>query len=156
MADRLSWWVIPGALVVLARVVTLGHVEPGPDDAVALEATAAADAVVLQDASGRRSGPVSWSSLASTALVVTLPGDLAGQTATVALWRRFDGVREADVWLSFDAKVRDDATLPIAGLAAGRYDLQLTFAAAGTVRKFATQDALAPGAWTIAEPAPVR
>ena len=155
MADRLSWWVIPGALVVLARVVTLGS-EPASDAAVARDATAAADQVVLQDASGRRSGPVSWGSLAAAALVVTVPGDLAGQQATVAIWRRFDGVREAEVWLTFDAKVRDDATIPIAGLAAGRYDLQITFASTGIVRRFATQDAVAPGAWTIAEPASVR
>lgn len=156
MADRLSWWVIPGALVVMARVVTLGTVDAAPADAVALEAAVAADSVVLQDASGRRAGPLAWSSLTANALVVTVPPDLIGELGTVTIWRRLDGGLERAAWLTFDARVRDDATIPIAGLSAGAYDLQLTFAAGGTVRRFATQNVPAPGVWTIAEPAPVR
>lgn len=152
MADRLGWWVIPGALVVLARVVTLGPAVP-QDDAVALDASLANDAVVLQDASGRRSAPVSWSALTGNALVVTVPRDLVGEEGTLTIWRRLDGQLEREPWLRFEAKVRDDATIPVAGLSAGAYDLRLTFAQGGTVRTFATQGATAPGAWVIAEPA---
>jgi len=154
MADRLSWWVIPGALVVLARVVTLGAPEPGVSQAVALEATHVPDPVVLRDAAGRRSEPLAWDSLVGSALVVKAPSQFAGADAALKVWRRVDGKVEAEAWLSFDARVRDDATIPIAGLPAGRYDVQVSFGSGAGAHTAA--DVVVPGACSLAAPAPVR
>lgn len=145
MADRLSWWVIPGALVVLTRVVTLdASPDPGTRSTVR-EATHAEDVVVLQDAAGRRSKPVAWSTLTATALVVQLPATTAGNTVQVRVWRhgaRSGAQSRSAPWLQVEVAVREDGTVPIAGLAAGRYDVRVS-AAAG--QQFEAADVAAPG-----------
>lgn len=155
MADRLSWWVIPGALVVLTRVVTLGAPADDAVRGVAREATHAEDVVVLQDATGRRSKPVAFSALAATALLVRLPATTAGRTARIAVWQR--GARPGGLpWLQVDVDVGADGTVPIAGLAAGRYDVRVSFASG---QSFAASDVAAPGTCEPLAPAtaaPVR
>ena len=122
--NRLRWWVIPGAMIVLARVVTLdahGHTEgvTAVDDAVA-----APSRVIAQDASGSRA-ELPLGELASQALVIGVPADLAGERVTLTLWRRVEGKREAKPWLDAQPRVRSDASLKVAGVAAGSYDVQV-------------------------------
>jgi hypothetical protein len=149
MADRLSWWVIPGALVILARVVTLGS-EPQPATHEPVPATAIDDPVVLQDASGRRSDVLSWSELTASALVLAVPQAQVGGKATVTLWRRIDGRREAKPWFEAPCQVRDDGTISIAGLPAGAYDAQVALGVGGDARSFAASAIQAPGRVTMA------
>lgn len=151
MADRLSWWVIPGALVVLTRVVTLGDPTPTTAPTVAQEASHAEDAVVLRDATGRRSEPRSWAALTKGALVVHLPQRYAGRSGQVTVWRQ--GERSTPQ-LSVHVPVRDDGTIPIAGLGAGQYDVQVCFGAGGAP-VFAERGVAVPGDCTPAA-APAR
>ena len=155
MADRLSWWVIPGALVVLTRVVTLGAPADDAPRGVAREAMHAEDVVVLQDATGRRTKPVSFAALTATALVVHLPATLAGRAAQITVWQH--GARPVgSPWLQVEVDVGADGTVPIAGLAAGRYDVRATFASG---QSFAATEVAAPGTCEPklqATPAPVR
>src|SRR5687768_1119527 len=125
MAQRLSWWVIPGALVVLCRVATLNG-EPAPQVAEPVEATVLPDRVAVREASGRRHAAFPLAAFARNAFVVVVPPELAGRKVTMTIWRRLAGGREATPWLTLEPRVRADATLPIAGLAAGRYDLVVT------------------------------
>lgn len=146
--NRLRWWVIPGAMIVLARVVTLGGQDGGaatgtPEDAVALPA-----AVAALDASGRRV-LLPMAELAAQALVVTVPEDLAGGRVTMTAWRRLGGEREGTPWLTARPRVRSDATLPIAGLPAGRYDVKLVFGDGEAARTFVRDDIAVPGALTF-------
>jgi hypothetical protein len=157
MADRLSWWVIPGALVVLARVATLVGGDSANGRAGALDAPANLDPVVLQDATGHRSVARSWNTLTTNALVLALPAGHSGEQATVTLWRRRSGEVEATAWLTFPAKVRDDGTIPVGGLDAGQYDVRAVFAAGGET--CSASDVAAPGQCslsTAAAPAPGR
>ncbi len=156
MADRLSWWVIPGALVVLARVLTLAAGEPVSERAVAATAAGAVDQVVVRDAAGQRSLPFPLSALTETAFVVTVPKALVGQRGTMTLWRRLAGGREPKAWLTFQAKVRADATIPIAGLAKGRYDVELALACGTTTKSFVVNNATCPGELVLVEAAPAR
>ncbi len=142
--NRLRWWVIPGAMIVLARVVTLGGPDHGavatPEDAVAVP-----ERVVVQDASGQRV-VLSLGELAAQALVIDVPAELAGERVTLTVWRRVDGAREGAAWIDARPRVGSDATLPIAGLQAGRYDVKVV---AGD-RTFTRDDVAAPGVVTFA------
>jgi hypothetical protein len=153
MADRLSWWVIPGALVVLTRVVTLGSgsAEAPTPVPVVHEASHAEDVVVLREATGRRSEPRSWAALTKGALVVHLPRRYAGRTGQVTVWRH--GERNTPQ-LAVAAPVRDDGSIPIAGLAAGDYDVQVSFGTGGAP-VFAERGVVVPGDCTPAA-APAR
>lgn len=121
MADRLRWWVIPGALIVLLRVVTLGG-EGAPAPGV-VPAAAEAGVATPRDAVARRQRVHKDELVTSGALQVTVPASAKGQRGELRIWRRVGGRREAEPWLVCKPRVRSDATLPIAGLAAGRYDL---------------------------------
>jgi hypothetical protein len=141
MNERLRWWVLPGAMIVLLRVVTLEQ----PDDAAAprgtpVDANSGGFVAVLEGA-GHRSGPVALS--ISEALVVSGPRQFAGTRCELTIWRRRNGVRESAPWLELRPLLPADAELPIAGLPAGRYDLELRTGDAGTV--LTADDVAAPG-----------
>jgi hypothetical protein len=160
MVDRLPWWVIPGALVVLARVVTLQPATPSPQPAVAGTAVEAADAterVYVREATGPRLGPISLPVRASEAFVVTLPRECADSLVQMTVWRRRDGQRENEPWLALRPRVRADATVPMVGLAAGRYDVEVVAGDRGDgVRRCGATDVAAPGGVTFALAAPGR
>lgn len=123
MADRLRWWVIPGALLVLARIVTL---EPraAADGAAGDGEPDSAMVVQIQDASGSRHMAV-LPVAAEKALFVQCPAHFAGQRIELVIWRRIDGEREATAWLRAQPNVRHDHVVPMAGLPAGRYDVEV-------------------------------
>jgi hypothetical protein len=149
--SRLRWWVIPGALIVLARVVTLDGPVPDGDSSIE-DAVAAEERVIVQDASGSRA-VLPLGGVAAQALVIDVPADLAGERVTLTLWRRLDGRREAKAWMDAQPRVRRDGTLRIAGVAPGHYDVKVV---AGE-RSFARDDVAAPGTLSFAaSAAPVR
>lgn len=155
MADRLSWWVIPGALFILLRVATWTDAGGGTANRSA-GVGAEPGPVVVREASGRRLRAVPAADWSASAFVVALPKAFAGQVATMTLWRRVDGVRERSPWLSLQPTVRGDATIPIAGLAAGSYDVVVSFGAGPARQSFAANGAQAPGDLALTEPAPAR
>jgi hypothetical protein len=103
---------------------------------------------VVIEASGSR---IAAMTAPGSALFVTLPPEFAGQRGEMTIWRRIDGVREETPWLSLRPRLRSDGTLPIAGLLAGQYDLELRFPEGGG--EFVALDVQAPG---NAELLPVR
>lgn len=132
MSGQSRWWAIPGALLVLTGVLAFGDSQPSqrpaPESPSAPVAPAAQpsdgiDIVMARDASGRRQplafGPV------SQALILQLPEHFAGKNVHVTLWRRLDGSRESTPWIDMEPKVRGDATLPMAGIVPGSYDIQV-------------------------------
>ena len=147
MADRLSWWVIPGALVVLLRVATLAAPTPEPEvDSVAAPATVGSGHVVVRDASGERSVPIPAVDLVRNPFVLTVPADFVGQSGSMTLWRRLSSGREATPWLEVRPRVRSDATIPISGLTPGRYDVELRFDNGGSLPcLLRADDRTAPG-----------
>ena len=125
MAERLRWWVIPGAVVVLLRIVTL---ESGPGPALRAATgsspVTSVGPVVARDASGQRSAAMLLS--VPDAFVLRLPGDWAGLRVDMRAWRCIDGVRDATPWFTAAPRVRRDAILPIAGMQRGSYDVEIT------------------------------
>ncbi len=144
MADRLRWWVIPGALLVLVRVVTLGGDRLASAPVVPVAADAAPVATAVDASASRRRLP--QQALPGGAIVVHAPAALAGQRGDLRIWRRLDGQREAQPWLTCRPRVRDDGTLPFTGLAAGRYDFVFTVAG-GT--SWSADDVAVPGSTTL-------
>lgn len=155
MADRLSWWVIPGALLILLRVATWTDAGTGPANPGAGAGTEPGT-VVVREASGRRLRAVPVADWTAGAFVVALPKACAGQVATMTLWRRVDGARERSPWLSLQPTVRADSTIPIAGLAAGCYDVVVSFGTGPARQTFAANGAQVPGDLALTEPAPAR
>lgn len=155
MADRLSWWVIPGALVVLMRVATLTGDE-APATAPAADAVVAPAQVVVRDAAGKRSRPIPMAGLLAKTLLITLPATCAGETVALTVWRRIDGRREATPWLTLAPRVRADGTLPFAGLAAGCYDVVATCGTGAGLRTFAANAITSPGELALTEATPSR
>lgn len=157
MADRLRWWVIPAALLVMARVVTLG--EPALDQPTpVVPATGKVLGKQAHEASAARVRlPADQIDTADErAFVVALPGEFAGARARCTLWRHTANGRAAAPWLTFTSTVRDDGTVPISGLAAGHYDVAVQLPHGGRDVQFAVDDAVAPGRATLATPAPLR
>jgi hypothetical protein len=146
MVDRLRWWWIPAGLVVLIGTVALpGRIAVEPPAPAVRDAVAVADRAVLQDATGRRTTPMPFGELRAGALVIALPAACRGLRGTMTLWRRADAGREATPWLSVPAGPREDGIVPIAGLAAGRYDLEFAVEIDGGRHTFVADDAAAPG-----------
>lgn len=149
MADRLRWWVIPGALVVLTYVVVEGDAatrrpEPRPAHPVpAPLGETAAGPVVVRDAAGRRSGPIVLPT--AGALVLQLPAACAGAEVTLTLWRRTAAGREASAWLTATPTVRDDAVLPLGGQPAGRFDVEVVWGTGAEVERLQATDVVVPG-----------
>lgn len=125
MADGLRWWVIPGALVILARAVTLPPREATvPVAPAAASRSDDAQLVRVQDASGSRQ-ELTLPVPTAQALFVDCPAILATRRVDMVIWRRIDGVREAEPWLRLRPRVRTDHIVPIAGLPAGHYDVEV-------------------------------
>lgn len=162
MADRLRWWVIPAALLVMARVVTLG--EPALDQQPsAVPATGKALGKQAQGKQAHEATAARWrvpadqiDTQGERAFVLALPSEFAGSRARCTLWRRTANGRDAAPWLAFTSTVRGDGTVPISGLAAGHYDVAVQLPHGGRDVQFAIDDALAPGRATMATPAPLR
>jgi hypothetical protein len=157
MADRLRWWVIPAALLVMARVVTLG--EPSIDQQpLVVPATGKTHGKQAHEATAARLRlPADQlDTAAERGFVVALPSEFAGVRARCTLWRRAANGREAAPWLTFTSTVRDDGTVPISGLAAGHYDVVVRVPNGGRDVEFAVDDAVAPGRAAMATPAPLR
>lgn len=144
MHKPLRWWVIPGALVVLVRVVTLDNpADEATTRGTFLEASEPMGEIAVLDAAGQRTGPVLLDT--AGALVLTVPKEWQGRRGEMTVWRRDAGQREASPWLEFRPRVRADGTIPIAGLAPGRYDIALRFAFADSAAGFTATDVSAPG-----------
>lgn len=156
MADRLRWWLIPAALLVMARVVTLG--EPAEATRPAVPATGKLQQKQVHEATAPRLHLRSdqLDTAVERAFVVAVPTDFAGLRAKVTLWRRSANGREGTPWLAFTSTVRDDGTVPISGLAAGRYDVAVQLPTAGEETTFAVDDAVAPGRAAMTAAAPLR
>ncbi|MBL9077989.1 MAG: hypothetical protein JNL08_10825 [Planctomycetes bacterium] len=141
MNERLRWWALPAAMVVLLRVLTLDCAEATRSARTPVEANGRGDAVVLE-AAGRRTPPMpALVPAAEGAFLVALPAAHAGQRGTLTLWRRTASGRDATPWLSLTPRAPADATLKFAGLAAGSYDLEWRLGDAVLVAEAAT----APG-----------
>lgn len=119
MNGRLRWWVIPGAFVVMARIVTLDNDAPRQLAAPAASAPAVLGPVVAREASGTRSAPFVLGR--PDAFVLHLPQPWAGRRITLRAARA--GASEA--WFTATPRVRADGSLPLAGLQPGRYDVEL-------------------------------
>ena len=156
MADRLRWWVIPGALVVLCYVVVQGDAAtrrplPGPALPVAAPlGETAAGPVVVRDAAGRRSEPLVLPT--AGALVLQLPTEFAGEPVTLTLWRRTAAGREASPWLTATPKVRDDAVLPLGGQPAGRFDVEVVHGSGSLAQRLLATDVVVPGTCDLRQP----
>lgn len=151
MNERLRWWVLPLAIVVLLRVVTLGEAAPeAVPPALAIEASESGRTIALLEASGQRTGLVALPAAAG-AFVVSVPTAHRGERGHMTLWRRQDGVREAQPWLTLEPRVAADATIRIAGLAGGRYDVEWRAAGVALV----ALDAAAPGQADVVPLAPL-
>ena len=149
MVDRLRWWWIPVGMLVLAGTVMLPtrRGSTNASGASPQDATAPGEQVVLRDAAGARSQPVPIGALTAGALVVELPVAARGRRGTMTVWRRSDGALPSEPWLTFAARARSDGTVPIAGLAAGCYDVRFVLAADAATgeQAFATTSVVVPG-----------
>jgi hypothetical protein len=134
MAERLAWWAIPGAMLVMLRVATLEPRRSGesvptgvaPAASASLAAGVAQPSFVqLRDASGARLD-VLLNPAAERVLRLRLPSEHIGERAALTLWRRVDGGREPQSWLQFTTTLRNDATVPIVGLPSSLYDVEAT------------------------------
>ncbi|MBZ0150708.1 MAG: hypothetical protein K8J09_04180 [Planctomycetes bacterium] len=160
MAQQLRWWVIPGALIVLLRVVTLDSGPApvratGPAPRVTPELRDLPDLVTARDASGSRTRPLALSATAAKALVVDLQGH-EGQRGQMTIWRHLDTGREATPWLTLRPKVRGDGTIPIAGLLPGCYDIEVVFGEGAAAERLLANAAEAPGVVEFVAASPLR
>lgn len=152
----MRWWLIPAALLVMARVVTLG--EPAEATLPAVPATGKLQQKQVHEATALRLHVRSdqLDTAAERAFFLAVPAEFAGLRAKVTLWRRSANGRENTPWLVFAATVRVDGTVPISGLAAGRYDVAVQLPTAGEATTFAVDDAMAPGRADMTAAAPLR
>lgn len=127
-------------MVVLVRVVTLGSPQDRRADDGPTDASAPLAEVAVLDAAGRRLGPVLVETAGAATIVV--PAGHDGERGAMTVWRRTGGHREATPWLDLRPRVRDDGTLSLAGLPAGRYDFELRFDDGTTLGR---NDAAVPG-----------
>ena len=87
------------------------------------------------------------------ALVLLLPLEWAGQDVDVTLWRRRDNRRDLQPWISMRPMLRSDATLPMAGIVPGQYDIQVGLPADQCL---VVENAQAPGTVSFVGPTPIR
>ena len=173
---------IPAALLLMTAVLVLGdkpRIESGADrtannpaaeqsqremrigigQAASSPATAVAatgdgvDVTMARDASGGRQHLPILVPNQDHALWLNLPESFAGQRIEVTIWRRVGDQREATPWIQMQPLVRADATLPMAGIVPGRYDL-----AVGLVgeAKLVVTNVAAPGKVHFATATPLR
>jgi hypothetical protein len=150
MNERLAWWVLPGAMLVLLRVVTLGEPETTPP-VVAVDASAHGGSTAVLEASGRRLGDIVLPVGEAGAFMLSVPARHVGVRGDMTLWRRTPQGREASPWLRLRPRVRSDATIPMSGLAAGRYDIELRFGEVVLV----AENVVAPGTVVLQPLAPL-
>ena len=158
MAVELRWWGIPGAMLVMTGVLTLGdgdarRVDRAP--AASPAADVAGPAVRVEDASGPRRLrlPLSEAGLDVAPLWLRFPPQFCGERIDLVLWRRLDGRREARPWLNIRPQVRADGTLPMSGIVPGRYDLQVVRDGRPPLL---LEDVASPGEVDLAAATPVR
>ena len=182
MSGQSRWLGIPAALLLLTAVLVLGdkpriesgaaratsnptaehpqaEVRVGLGQAASSAATAVAatgDGVAVamaRDASGGRHSQPILVPNKDHALWLNLPESFAGQRIEVTIWRRVGDQREATPWIQMQPLVRADATLPMAGIVPGRYDL-----AVGLVgeAKLVVTNVAAPGKVHFATATPLR
>jgi len=159
MSGTLRWWVTPGALVVMTGVLLLGDADrsvpeqPTEPANVAVPAAGFGPTVVMaRDASGRRQ-LMAIDFNESRALILEFPGEFAKQRIDLTLWRRIDGKREEKPWLQLQPMVRADATLPMAGVVPGSYDIEAGLVEHATVL---LENQTAPGRVSFLTASPVR
>lgn len=162
MSGQSRWWAIPGALIVLTGVLVLAgrpeslgeHDERVwvvvPEGAVGDQVPGVADVVVARDASGQKRLLAFGT---AQALILVLPSHFAGKNVDVTLWRRLDNQREAEPWIRMQPLVRSDATLPMAGIVPGRYDVEVGLPDAPHLRVEAAE---APGEVSFVAATPIR
>jgi hypothetical protein len=107
------------------------------------------DLVVARDASGRRQ-LLPFGGFAQQALVLELPAGCAGRRATVRLFRRRGEARDPRPWIEAHPTVRADGTVPMAGVVAGAYDVEVELQGVGT---FAATSARSPGSVSVSKAA---
>lgn len=108
------------------------------------------DLVMARDASGQRR-PLAFG--LAQALVLVLPSHFAGKNVDVTLWRRLDGQRESEPWIRMRPLVRSDATLPMAGIVRGQYDIEVGLPDAP---QLLVEAVTAPGEVSFSAATPVR
>jgi len=160
MSGALRWCVITGSILLSAVFMALTD-RVRLTSQVAQQATAAelplgpsgVSSVMARVANGGRH-PLNFDSAAtSQALVLLLPMEWAGQDVDVTLWRRRDNRRDVEPWICMRPMVRSDATLPMAGIVPGQYDIQVGLPADQIL---IVEDAQAPGAVSFVVPTPIR
>jgi len=108
---------------VLVRVVTLGaDSADAPLAGFVTDASAPAGEVAIAEANGRRIGEIAI--VPSGAAMLRVPATFRGRRGDLTAWRREAGARAAAPWAVLRPRVRDDGTLPFAGLPVGRYDFE--------------------------------
>lgn len=164
MSGAVRWWGTPGALVVMTGVLMLGDEDLSSTkqrppqmtkDAMpvlAAEQTELPEHVMVRDASGKRQ-PFAFAAAASQALILVFPDHFAGQRIDLSLWRRIGGEREQQPWLSLRPLVRADATLPMAGIVPGSYDIEFGLP---DQSRFLVVDQKAPGQVNFTAATPIR
>lgn len=141
MAGRIAWWTIPFGCIVMLRVLTLGDaarptVVPGADPALEAASASRADGattaapelptiVRVRDASTGITRPLPLAAMAERALLVCLPAELVGCEIAITAWCRSATGRDVEPALKARLRVRADGTVPLLGLPAGRYDVEV-------------------------------
>jgi hypothetical protein len=133
MSGQSHWWAISGALLVLIGVLVLADSPRQPpkemDPEVASQPEVSdpcrSDVIMARDASGQLQPLAFEPADTAQALVLVFPAHFAGKNVDVTLWRRLDNQREAEPWIRMRPLVRSDATLPMAGIVPGQYDIQV-------------------------------
>ena len=111
------------------------------------------DVIMARDASGQRQPLAFGPAFGSQALILAFPQHFAGMHVEVTLWRRLNDQREAEPWIRMSPLVRSDATLPMAGIVPGRYDIEVGLADGP---RFLVEGKTAPGEVSFVAATPVR
>lgn len=143
MADAFWWWGIPAASAALCLVLVTAdegarfRAAPAARFAPAPAMESVRAPVLVQDAAGRRAGPVVLPTAPPEAIMLQLPPACTGERCGLALWRRDPAGAAVELWRA-EPRVRADGCLPIGGLQPGAsYDLEVRHAAVapGGVRR---------------------
>lgn len=164
MSGALRWWVTPGAMIVMTGVLTFADEDLSSSKQRTPQATSLAmtakdvdraalpEHVMVRDASGKRQ-PFAFAAAASEPLILMLPDHFAGQHIDVTLWRRINDQREQEPWMSLRPLVRADATLPMAGIVPGSYDIEVGLPDSA---RFLAVGQKSPGQVSFAAATPIR
>ncbi|MBK8100147.1 MAG: hypothetical protein IPK26_23850 [Planctomycetes bacterium] len=117
MVGGSGWWAVPVGCVLMLLFV--GTVAP-PTAATSPKIAPPTERVVVQDASGNRSAPVPLVALTTGAVILEFDRTHIGRRVHLRIWSH-DSPRDQPPQLDLRPRVRNDATIPIAGLATGRH-----------------------------------